>query len=285
MESIWLKNIHENTEHPAQPGPADRDRKSRTDLPSRAEVAVIGAGMAGMLCARMLADQGAEVAVLEARVAGHGQTKNTTAKITSQHGLIYDKLIRTMGHDRALLYARASQSAIEEYERMIRARNIECSFVRLPACLYTKEERGKILLEKEYRAAVSLGLPAVLTSDTSLPFPVAEALLFENQAQFHPLEFLEAVREGIPVYEHTAVQRVEGHRLVTDRGIMEAEKIIFASHYPFQNVPGFYLPGCIRNAAMCWRWRLLAGKRLIWTVCIMALMRMGCPFERQAPIF
>ena len=240
MESIWLKDIRENTEHPAQSGPADTGRKSRTDLPPRAEVAVIGAGMAGMLCACMLADQGADVAVLEARVAGHGQTKNTTAKITSQHGLIYDKLVRTMGHDRALLYARANQSAVEEYERMIRARNIDCGFVRLPACLYSKEERGRIHLEKEYRAAVSLGLPAVLTSDTSLPFPVAEALLFENQAQFHPLEFLEAVREGIPVYEHTAVQRVEGHRLVTDRGIMEAEKIIFACHYPFQNVPGFY---------------------------------------------
>ena len=123
---------------------------------------------------------------------------------------------------------------------MIRARNIDCGFVRLPACLYSKEERGRIHLEKEYRAAVSLGLPAVLTSDTSLPFPVTEALLFENQAQFHPLKFLEAVREGIPVFEHTAVQKVEGHRLITDRGIMEAEKIIFASHYPFQNVPGFY---------------------------------------------
>ena len=240
MESIWLKDIRENTEHPAQSGPADTGRKSRTDLPPRAEVAVIGAGMAGMLCACMLADQGADVAVLEARVAGHGQTKNTTAKITSQHGLIYDKLVRTMGHDRALLYARANQSAVEEYERMIRARNIDCGFVRLPACLYSKEERGRIHLEKEYRAAVSLGLPAVLTSDTSLPFPVTEALLFENQAQFHPLKFLEAVREGIPVFEHTAVQKVEGHRLITDRGIMEAEKIIFASHYPFQNVPGFY---------------------------------------------
>lgn len=80
MESIWLKDIRENTEHPAQSGPSDTGRKSRTDLPPRAEVAVIGAGMAGMLCARMLADQGADVAVLEARVAGHGQTKNTTAK-------------------------------------------------------------------------------------------------------------------------------------------------------------------------------------------------------------
>ena len=125
MESIWLKDIRENTEHPAQSGPSDTGRKSRTDLPPRAEVAVIGAGMAGMLCARMLADQGADVAVLEARVAGHGQTKNTTAKITSQHGLIYDKLVRTMGHDRAFLYARANQSAVEEYERMIRARNID----------------------------------------------------------------------------------------------------------------------------------------------------------------
>lgn len=239
MESIWLKDASRNREHPSRTGPGDR-AAGNAGLPQRVEVAVIGAGMAGMLCARMLADQGADVAVLEARVAGHGQTKNTTAKITSQHGLIYEKLIRTLGHDRALQYARASQAAVEEYERMIRTGNMDCGFRRVPAYLYTEKEEGKTRLEKECRAALSLGLPAVLTSDTDLPFQVAQALKFEKQAQFHPLKFLEAVGEGLPVYEHTAVRKVEGRRLITDRGIMEAEKIIFACHYPFMNVPGFY---------------------------------------------
>lgn len=239
MESIWLNDIWKNKEHPSHPGPGD-GAAGNAGLPQRAEVAVIGAGMVGMLCARMLADQGADVAVLEARVMGHGQTKNTTAKITSQHGLIYDKLIRTLGHDRALQYARANQAAVEEYERMIRTRNIDCGFLRIPAFLYTKKEEGKTHLEKECRAALSLGLPASLTSDTDLPFQVTEALKFEKQAQFHPLKFLEAVREGIPVYEHTEVLKAEGRRLITNRGIMEADKVIFACHYPFMNVPGFY---------------------------------------------
>ena len=89
MESIWLKDIRENTEHPAQSGPADTGRKSRTDLPPRAEVAVIGAGMAGMLCACMLADQGAELGVVPAGeaelplAAPHASSSRVVRKATT----------------------------------------------------------------------------------------------------------------------------------------------------------------------------------------------------------
>ena len=87
-ESIWSRTTEIP---PRRPLPGD----------VTADAAVIGAGMAGMLTAFLLSRRGISVIVLEAdRIAG-GQTKNTTAKITSQHGLFYQKLIRTAGKERA----------------------------------------------------------------------------------------------------------------------------------------------------------------------------------------
>ncbi len=225
MESIWSKTV--------QFAP-------RGTLPGdiRAEAAVIGAGLTGCLAAYFLQRQGVGTVVLEAGRIGSGQTKNTTAKITSQHGLIYDRLIKTFGHDQARLYAAANQHAIEKYRSLIRGNAIDCDFEERPAYLYTSTAPGS--LQTEWKAADSLGIPAKLTTATSLPFPVAEALCFENQAQFHPLKFLRAISQELTVYENTRVLEVEGGSVVTDRGKVWADCVVFACHFPFVNVPGCY---------------------------------------------
>ena len=204
----------------------------------KADVAVIGAGLAGCLTAYLLQKEGLNVAVLEADRIGSGQTGGTTAKITSQHGLIYDRLVTQLGTDLAGRYARANQRAVEQYKALIEAEGIDCDFREVPAFLYTTASPSA--LQKEWSAAVQLGLPARLTTATELPFPVAEALRFERQAQFHPLKFLRAVAEDLTVYERTRVLRAEGHVLTTDRGAVTAGKVIFACHFPFVNVPGLY---------------------------------------------
>lgn len=100
MESIWSQSCKI----------AKRDH-----LPGSLEVetVVIGAGMAGVLTAFALQQAGCQVAVLEANQIGSGQTQNTTAKITAQHGMIYQTLIQTMGRDGARQYAQANQSAVD----------------------------------------------------------------------------------------------------------------------------------------------------------------------------
>lgn len=225
MESIWSKT-EKLPEHPALPGNMEVD------------AAVIGGGLAGVLTAYFLKRQGVEAVVLEADRLGSGQTQNTTAKITSQHGLIYDRLLRQFGGVRARQYADAQQEAVEEYERVTREEGIDCMLERLPAVLYTETSPEK--LEQEYDAAARLGLPAELLQETELPFPVKRALRFTGQAQFHPLMFLRGILEKIEVYEKTRVQKVEDHAILTDRGVVSARHIVFASHYPFQNFPGFY---------------------------------------------
>lgn len=213
---------------------------ARPPLPGDIEVeaAVIGAGMAGVLIADRLKRQGVQAVVLEAARVGGGQTARTTAKITGQHGVIYDALIRNFGEARAAQYARANAWAVQAYGRMIRERGIECDFREAPAYLYSTDDGAP--LRQEAEAAKRLGIAADFVTETELPFPVAGAARFLNQAQFHPLKFLRAVSQELEIYEDTRVLSVEGETLRTNRGTVRAKHVIFATHFPFVNVPGWY---------------------------------------------
>ena len=158
MESIWTR---------------ETKIKSRESLPGDMEIeaVVIGAGMAGILTAYYLKQAGVNVIVLEADSIGSGQTKNTTAKITSQHNLIYHRLLRTYGHQMAEHYAMANEEAIKAYDRLIKEKNIDCDFVRCPAYLYSQIEDS--CLQQEAEAAKILGIKASFEKECELPFSVS----------------------------------------------------------------------------------------------------------------
>ena len=227
MNSIWTDD---------KPRIAAHDKK----LPKETEVVIIGGGMAGLLCAYLLEEAGIKTIVLEASEVCGGQTERTTAKITSQHGLIYSKISKAFDEKTAIQYGKINQRAIDEYERIIGRRKIDCGFERLPSYLYTETRDGAYLLEKEYLAAKKIGITALLVDKTKLPFSVMGALKYENQAQFHPLSFLDGIVHDLEIFEHTPVLRVQGHRVLTNRGEIRAKHIIFATHYPFMNIPGYY---------------------------------------------
>lgn len=203
-----------------------------------AETVVLGAGMAGVLIARALMERGVSVAVLEADRPGSGQTKGTTAKITSQHGMTYDALIRRFGEDKAAQYARANESAIREYASMVRRLNINCDFTEVSSYLYSKEHSEPLKIEAE--AARRLGMDASFTADTEMPFPVRGAVRFGGQARFSPLKFLRAALDGLEVYGGTRALAIEGDRVITPQGSVKFRRLVFATHYPFVNVPGWY---------------------------------------------
>lgn len=202
------------------------------------EIAVIGGGLAGILSAFYLAREGREVLVLEASSIGSGQTKGTIAKITSQHNLIYQKILTDYGESAMKLYARSNEQAISEYERLIKDRSIYCCFEKRPAFLYTTKQPDAIHMEA--MAARTAGIPACEITETELPFKVKRALKFPGQASFHPLKFLEGLSSSLTVFEHTPVLSVKGNTLLTPHGSVTAKKIIFACHYPFPIIPGYY---------------------------------------------
>ncbi len=230
MESIWYKGM----EIPQM----DTLSGSR-----HVDVAVIGGGLAGILTACFLKQAGLDVLVIEGNRIGSGQTGRTTAKITVSHNLIYDNLIRKMGWNQALQYARANVEALHQYKKMIRELNLDCDFRECPSYLYTVQNKNKKLFG-EAEAAKRLGLPAELTDHTELPFPVTLALSFDHQACFHPLKFLYGIAGKILnktcIVENTPVEHVVENRVLTPYGTVLAEHIVFASHFPFMNIPGYY---------------------------------------------
>lgn len=224
MESIWSQTCK-------------IPLRQRLEKDLHVEIAVIGAGIAGILIAFQLQQAGKNVVVLEANQIAGGQTKNTTAKITSQHGLIYHTLLQEFGTEKAAQYARANQTAIEEYRRLIETQNIDCDFESTDSYVYSHDTA---LLEKEAEAAAKLGLPAEMIEQVSLPFLNTGAVVFRRQAQFHPLKFIKAIASQLTIYENTSVQTVDDHAISTLGGTVTADKIVFACHYPFINFPGMY---------------------------------------------
>ena len=221
MESVWTKE----TALPRFPS-------LRGELCT--DVLVIGGGMAGLLCARRLTELGVENVLVEAGTVCGGTTKNTTAKITSQHGLIYDKLLRRFGRELAGMYLEANQAALGEYRRL--CAGADCGFEERDAFVYSRSDRAG--LEREVRALETLGFSAELVE--GVPFPTAGAVRFPKQAQFDPLRFAAVVAKSLRVYEHTPVLELAPCTAVTPEGRIRAEKIIVCTHFPFLNRHGSY---------------------------------------------
>ena len=114
--------------------------------------------MAGILIGYMLKQNGIDVILIDAAEMASGNTKNTTAKITSQHDLIYDKLISEFGEKKARQYAKANELAIKKYKEITKERKIECEFEEKSAYVYSLNEVENI--KKEVEAANKLGISA-----------------------------------------------------------------------------------------------------------------------------
>ena len=202
----------------------------------KTDVLIIGGGMAGLLCGYRLQKNGVSCVIAEAAEIAGGTTGNTTAKVTSQHGLCYRNLISRFGHGIAGLYLEANEQALLDLRYL--CRQIDCDWKDQDNFIYTTKDLQK--LEKELSALNVLGYPASLEKDLPLPFPTLGGVKFPRQGQFHPRKFLSAIVPMLTIYEHTPVRLLEKNRAVTDFGSITAEKIIVATHFPFLNKQGSF---------------------------------------------
>lgn len=201
----------------------------------KTDVLIIGGGIAGMLCAQALANAGVNYILVEAGRICNGITKNTTAKITSQHGLIYKKMAEKLGQERAQMYLQANDAALQEYRRL--CGDISCEFEEKDSFVYASDRQT---LEQELKALDRLRVPAFLAEELPIPVSCAGAVCFQKQAQFHPLQFLSSVAKDLNIYENTAIKELKGFTAVTDAGRIRADRIIVATHFPFLNKHGSY---------------------------------------------
>ncbi|MEX2006873.1 MAG: FAD-binding oxidoreductase [Candidatus Saccharimonadales bacterium] len=205
------------------------------------DVAIVGGGITGILAAWFLQKAGLSTAIVEKDRIIANTTGNTTAKLTSQHYLIYDYLIHKFGKTTALAFANANQTAIDDIENLSKDLSIDCDFSRRDAYVYSNEEDKVDDIKKEVESAKSLGLPASFETQTDLPFEVKGAIKFTNQAQFHPRKFLlgvadQLVSAGGKIFEQTeavAIQPGDSITLETKNGKVTAKYLVEATKYPF----------------------------------------------------
>ena len=202
----------------------------------KTDVLIIGGGLCGILCAYFLKRAGIDYVLVEGSEIASGTTKNTTAKITFQHGLLYQKIIKDYGMEFAQMYLGANAKAFFVYEKL--CKQINCNFEYKDAYTYSLTDRLKT--EEEVVALNKLGFNAQFAENTELPFKISGAVRFKNQAQFNPLKFVSQIVKGLNVYENTFAREYTPDGIITDRGKIRAEKIIVATHFPFLNKHGSY---------------------------------------------
>ena len=205
------------------------------------DVAVVGAGIAGLSVAAEVARTGRSVALLEAGRVAAGVTGGTTAKVSAAHGAIYHHLADKLGSDTAEAYASTQTQAMEHVTATAERLGVDCDLERQPAFVYSEHESEVDRLKAEAHAARRAGLPATFTHDTGLPFPVAGAVRVEDQLVFHPRKYLRAVTAGLVadgglVFENTRVTGLEEGTpcvLTTEAGHrVSARHVVVATHYP-----------------------------------------------------
>lgn len=202
----------------------------------KTDVLIIGGGLCGVLCAYMLVGAGVDCVLVEADRICKGVTNNTTAKITFQHGLIYDKLINTYNVESAQLYYESQKAALEKMKELAQETNAD--FEECSSFVYSLDNRK--VIEKEIEALNKIGCNAKFYKKTELPFDVAGTVRVDGQAKFHPLKLVYAITKDLKIYENTRVLELKSNVAITQKGKITAKKIIVATHFPFINKHGSF---------------------------------------------
>ncbi len=210
-----------------------RFQKLQKDIST--DVLIIGGGIAGILTAYFLQKAGVEYVLVEQNRICSGVTAKTTAKITLQHSLNYQKILSLGGLSVAQGYYLSNKKALETYFEI--CKDIDCDFETKDNFVYSFH-KGK--LEKELRALEQIGCEASYIEDLPLPFKTAGAVTVKNHAQFHPLKFLAAISKELNIYEQTKVREMIGNTAVCENGKIKAKRVVVATHFPFINKHGGY---------------------------------------------
>jgi glycine/D-amino acid oxidase-like deaminating enzyme/nitrite reductase/ring-hydroxylating ferredoxin subunit len=203
------------------------------------DVAVVGGGIVGVTAALRLAERGVRVALIEADRIGHGVTGHTTAKLSSLHGLTYASLRRRHGEETARAYGNLNEAGIATVVELAAGHEIDCDLERKPNFTYAESPDLVKKIEAEVEAALAVGLPASATAETDLPFAVAGAVRFADQASFHPHRYVTGLARaaeaaGAQIFERSRVAGLEGSSPRLEAGpVIRSDRTILATHIPF----------------------------------------------------
>ena len=222
------------------------------------DVLIIGGGITGIFTAYMLSESGLSISIVEADKMAMGVTANTTAKITSQHGLLYNYLLNSFGFETAKGYLDSNEEAIKTISDIIKKENINCDFISQDAYVYTCDKSNTSKIVDEVSSVTSLGLKAEYVTNSPLPFPIEAAIKFPNQAQFHPRKYLLSLlkvleKKNVNLYENSQVTNIkhikDKYEITVNDKKITAKYLVMASHYPIKNFPGMYFIKMYQDAS------------------------------------
>ena len=237
MNSYWISSTEK------------LDINNKIDNDYECDVCVVGAGICGLSTAYYLAKHGLKVVVVDKNGIGKKASGHTTAKITLQHGLIYDYLINSFGPDFAMGYYKANKQAISNIKKIIDSENIDCDFEYQNNYVFASKKDDLSKIKNEVKALNTLGENAQFLANCDLPCENYGAIKTENQAQFHPRKYMLGLARAINNYGGliftdalvSDVQKYDDEYVsVVNSYVIKSKYVVMASHYPFINFPGFY---------------------------------------------
>lgn len=237
MNSYWTNSV-------------EKHKYGKLEEDIKAQVCIIGGGLTGLTTAYYLSKEGLEVTIVEKSEICSHTSGNTTAKITSQHGIFYKYLIDSVGEEQAKQYLKANEKAIKNIEKIIEEENIECDFEHQDAYVYTQSNQELKKIQDEIKALHSLGFNSEYVEKIEAPIQILGAIKFKNQAQFNPVKYAKGLAEAITkrggkIYENSKVIDVKSqdgrYKIITENGnVIQSKYVVLATHYPIINMPGFY---------------------------------------------
>lgn len=237
MNSIWIENIPRI------------DSNGTLEENTNADVCIIGGGICGVTTAYYLAKKGYRVIIIEKGEIAHGVTGHTTAKITSQHGLIYHYLSNKYGIKFAQKYFEANEDAIKNIKQIVEENGIDCDLKSEENYIYTCNRQDIQKIKEEAEALKYININSEETVEADLPFKVLDAVKFKNQAQFNPMKYIKGLVKTIldnngRIYTNTLCTDIkkekEEYIVYANKSKVYTKFVVLASQYPFLKIPGFY---------------------------------------------
>ena len=254
MNSYWISSTEK----------INKNQFKKIDQNYSADVCIIGAGLTGLSTAYYLSKKGLKVIVLDKSEIGAKTSGHTTAKITLNHGLIYDYLINSFGIDFASKYYLSNMQAISNIKNIIDTENINCDFEYQNNYIYTTDENNVFKINKEIESIIlienyltenynfdkeCLRINPQFVKQCGLPYEISGAIKTCNQAQFHPVKYMYGLANSILsndglIFTNSLVTDInrkdEKYDISINNYTVSAKYVVLASHYPFINFPGFY---------------------------------------------
>lgn len=226
---------------------ANEGRSEFGPLPDDAvcDVCVVGAGIAGLTTAYLLALEGRSVVVLDGGVVGGGETQRSTAQLSNAIDAHYVEIERLHGTAGASLTAASHSAAIDKIEAIAQTEHIFCDFQRINGYLFAANPKDEHLLLNERDAAERAGLHVELSEHAPWEMYPGPCLRFPRQGQIHPLKYLAGlaeafIRHGGRIYDQSQVGQVTGGkeaRVETENGaVVRCSQVVIATNTPFNNM-------------------------------------------------